>query len=47
MLLDIDECITGVHNCTLNQQCVNRLGDYDCKCVHGYELLDGVCEGKV
>ena len=45
-LIDIDECSTGVHNCTQNQQCVNRNGGYQCKCVSGYELLDGNCEGK-
>ena len=45
-LLDIDECTTGVHNCTLNQQCVNKPGGYDCECVHGYKLLNGICEGS-
>ena len=46
ILLDIDECTTGVHNCTQNQQCVNRLGNYVCGCVIGYELLNGICEGN-
>ena len=47
ILLDVDECTTGVHNCTQNnQQCVNRLGSFICECVSGYELLNGTCEGN-
>ena len=46
MLLDIDECSTGVHNCTQNHlQCVNRPGTFICECSSGYELLNGICEG--
>ena len=45
MLLDIDECSTGVHNCTQNQQCVNRPGDYECECVIGYESVNKICKG--
>ena len=45
-MLDIDECSTGVHNCTQNQQCVNRPGNYVCECFCGYELVDGICESK-
>ena len=45
LLLDIDECTTGVHNCIQNQQCVNRPGNYVCECLIGYELLNGTCEG--
>ena len=44
---DIDECSTDVHNCTQNQQCVNRPGDYECECVSGYELVNGICEGNI
>ena len=43
--IDIDECTTGVHNCTQNQQCINRPGSFICECVSGYELLNGTCEG--
>ena len=45
-MLDIDECSTGVHNCTQNRQCVNTPGDYECECFSGYELVDGICESK-
>ena len=45
--IDIDECSTGVHNCTQNQQCVNSLGTFSCECNSGYELLNGTCEGTL
>jgi len=45
-ILDIDECAAGIHNCTQNQQCINRPGFYDCECAIGYELLNGTCEGS-
>ena len=45
MLLDIDECSTGDHNCTQNQWCVNSPGTFICECVSGYELLNGTCKG--
>ena len=41
MPLDIDECTTGVHNCTQNQQCVNRPGSFICECASGYEPSNG------
>ena len=48
--VDIDECTTGDHNCTQNQDCVNLPGDYKCECISGYELLIGdtneTCEGS-
>ena len=44
--IDIDECSTGVHNCTQNQQCVNRKGTFICECVSGYRLLHGICKGN-
>ena len=46
MLLDIDECSTGDHNCTQNQRCVNRNGTFICECVSGYRLLNRICEGN-
>ena len=44
--VDIDECFIGGHNCTQNQRCVNRPGNYECICVSGYELSNGNCEGN-
>ena len=46
LLIDIDECATGGHNCTQNQRCVNRPGSFICECVSGYRLLNGICEGS-
>ena len=47
MLLDIDECSTGDHNCTQNHlQCVNRPGTFICECVSGYRLSNRICEGN-
>ena len=43
--IDIDACTSGTHNCTQNQQCINMPGSFICKCVSGYKLSDGVCEG--
>ena len=43
--IDIDECSTGVHNCTQNQRCVNSPGSFICECISGYGLTNGVCEG--
>ena len=45
--IDIVECSTGDHNCTQNEQCVNRLGTFICECVRGYELFNGNCEGTL
>ena len=42
---DIDECATGVHNCKSNEQCINRHGNFICKCADGYKLVNGTCEG--
>ena len=46
IFLDIDECTTGTHNCTQNQQCVNSPGSFVCECISGYELLNELCEGN-
>ena len=44
-ILDIAECINGLHNCT--QRCIELEGGYICACDEGYELdKDGVsCKG--
>ena len=47
MLIDINECTTGTHNCTQNQRCVNTPGNFMCKCVSGYEFSNGVCKGTL
>ena len=40
--LDIDECVSGIHNCPIDiASCKNTEGSYECACNHGY-----VGEGK-
>ena len=46
MLLDINECSTGDHNCTQNQRCINEPGTFNCECFSGHELVNGVCKGN-
>ena len=46
MLLDIDECLIKIHKCPQNQSCVNRPGDYVCKCESGYKLSNDFCIGN-
>ncbi|XP_028934993.1 fibulin-1 isoform X4 [Ornithorhynchus anatinus] len=41
---DINECISGTHNCRLGEICINTLGSFRCQressCGTGYELMD-------
>ena len=34
--LDIDECITGATNCSINAKCLNTIGGFQCACSSGY-----------
>ncbi|XP_055383943.1 fibulin-1 [Condylostylus longicornis] len=36
--VDIDECVTGEHNCGPDQICRNRIGGYICSCPIGHTL---------
>ena len=48
LLLDIDECGDGSHDCTWsNSQCINLVGSYFCSCQSGWRLVEGkkLCEG--
>lgn len=39
---DIDECVTGTHDCDApNQQCINTIGGFDCDCGSGYQPAPG------
>ncbi|XP_066020930.1 uncharacterized protein [Pocillopora verrucosa] len=33
---DIDECVSGTHECDVNAQCINTVGSYNCTCKNGY-----------
>ena len=47
---DFDECLEAVANqrdiCQANTACVNTIGSFQCVCVPGYELVDGICQRK-
>ena len=45
IILDVDECASGVHNCKSNERCVNKPGRFVCTCLDGYESVNNVCEG--
>ena len=38
MYIDIDECLTGSHNCFGFSNCINNDGSFTCTCPHGYAL---------
>ena len=45
VVLDIDECAKGTHNCSVNAVCKNIRGSYNCTCKDGYHG-DGIhCTG--
>ena len=41
--IDIDECISGDHDCNSNNYCVNKVGGYKCVCDNGYVLNGTNC----
>ena len=46
-MIDINECTTGVANCSNNSRCVNTSPGYRCDCLSGYEKTNNVCIGKI
>ena len=47
MLLDIDECSSGSHDCDVNANCTNSNGSYSCTCNEGYSGKGDSCQGKI
>ena len=46
LIIDINECDTGVHNC--DHFCHNNVGSYMCTCEKGFYLIDEeTCVGIV
>ena len=39
----MDECKTGVHDCSDHSTCVNTLGSFSCKCHSGYRMSGKTC----
>ena len=45
--LDIDECITGIHDCDVNANCTNTVGGHNCTCREGFSGHGRWCSGKL
>ena len=46
--MDVNECSTGQHTCSVSASCVNNLGGFDCICNEGFEGNGFDCDaGKV
>ncbi|XP_040285646.1 EGF-containing fibulin-like extracellular matrix protein 1 [Bufo bufo] len=43
MCQDIDECLTGAHNCRSDQVCTNIRGSFTCLCPRGYQKRGEQC----
>ena len=47
LVLDVDECVTGLHDCPLrNAGCTNSDGSFICQCDPGFQRLGGICIGE-
>lgn len=46
MLLDVDECEIGAHNCDMHASCVNVPGSFKCSCREGWVGNGIKCIGK-
>ena len=47
MLLEIDECSNGSHDCDVNANCTNINGSHSCTCKEGYTGKGESCQGKI
>ena len=45
-VLDINECLTGSHDCSNNAECVNLDGTFQCKCNAGFTGDGHLCHGN-
>ena len=45
--VDVDECITGKHDCDVNANCTNTVGGHNCTCKEGFAGDGRSCAGKL
>ena len=43
--IDVDECMTGNHNCHADAECHNTMGSHTCQCVEGFTGTGFECDG--
>ena len=43
---DVDECTDGGHDCSMNAECVNVPGSFQCTCRSGYTGNGVNCNGR-
>ena len=41
--IDINECVSGVHNCHSSASCTNTVGSYSCLCNHPFTGDGKIC----
>ena len=44
--VDVDECITGKHDCDVNANCTNTVGGHNGTCKEGFAGDGRSCAGK-
>ena len=46
LMIDLNECTNGTHDCHLMAVCNNTKGSYNCSCKEGYKGDGRNCTGK-
>ncbi|MCP4351131.1 MAG: hypothetical protein GY795_37175, partial [Desulfobacterales bacterium] len=41
----MDECSNQTHTCSLNANCANTVGSFECECKAGYSRDGVICKG--